>query len=89
MKKKASAKTFGVIGLGRFGMALAMTLAKGGKDVIVIDENESKVRETRPYTDYAFVTLSLIHIFQNTVRAQKRNAGHCPSGSGGNEISEP
>ena len=34
MKKKASAKTFGVIGLGRFGMALAMTLAKGEKDVI-------------------------------------------------------
>ncbi|OUN68757.1 potassium transporter TrkA [Drancourtella sp. An57] len=59
MKKKASAKTFGVIGLGRFGMALAMTLAKGGKDVIVIDENESKVREMRPYTDYAFVTSNL------------------------------
>lgn len=43
-----------MIGLGRFGMALAMTLAKGEKDVIVIDENESKVREMRPYTDYAF-----------------------------------
>ena len=59
MKKKTPANSFGVIGLGRFGMALAMTLAKAGRDVIVIDENEHKVREMRPYTDFAFVTSEL------------------------------
>lgn len=59
MKKKKSANSFGVIGLGRFGMALAMTLSKAGKEVIVLDENESKVREMRQYTDFAFVTNDL------------------------------
>ena len=36
--KKQMAATYGVIGLGRFGTALAMTLAKAGKEVIVIDK---------------------------------------------------
>ena len=40
--KKQMAATYGVIGLGRFGTALAMTLAKAGKEVIVIDKIESK-----------------------------------------------
>lgn len=55
MKKKNEAAVFGVIGLGRFGTALATTLAEAGKEVIVIDRDESKVREIRQYTDYAFV----------------------------------
>ena len=45
--------------MGRFGMALAVTLAKAGKEVIVLDECESKVREIRQYTDLAFVTSDL------------------------------
>ena len=53
--KKQMAATYGVIGLGRFGTALATTLAKAGKEVIVIDRIESKVKEMRQYTDYAFV----------------------------------
>ncbi len=55
MKRKQEAESFGVIGLGRFGAALAITIAKAGKDVIVIDKNEAKVKELRQYTDYAFV----------------------------------
>lgn len=46
---------FGVIGLGRFGMALARKLTEAGYEVIVVDKNEAKVREMRNYTDYAYV----------------------------------
>ncbi len=46
---------FGVIGLGRFGFALAKTLADAGKDVLVIDNNESKIKQIRNLTDNAFV----------------------------------
>ena len=48
-----------MIGLGRFGTALAITLANAGKEVIVVDRNESKVKELRQYTDYAFVAEEL------------------------------
>ena len=51
--------TFGVIGLGRFGTALAKSLAEAGKEVIVVDCNESKVRELRHYTEHAFVAEDL------------------------------
>ena len=54
-KKKNESESFGVIGLGRFGTALALTLAKAGKEVIVIDRSEVKVKELRQYTDYAYV----------------------------------
>ena len=57
--KKSKSNLFGVIGLGRFGTALAISLAEAGKDVIVVDSNEDKVRELRQYTEYAFVTESL------------------------------
>lgn len=54
--QKKSKLTYGVIGLGRFGMALAVTLAESDNDVIVMDREESSIREMRNYTDYAFVT---------------------------------
>ena len=54
MKKNANS-TFGIIGLGRFGTALAITLAEAGKEVIVVDQNEEKVKAMRQYTEYAFV----------------------------------
>ena len=57
--KKSKSNLFGVIGLGRFGTALAISLAEAGKDVIVVDSNEDKVRDLRQYTEYAFVTENL------------------------------
>ena len=54
MKKNANS-IFGIIGLGRFGTALAITLAEAGKEVIVVDQNEEKVKAMRQYTEYAFV----------------------------------
>ena len=58
--KNTKSSTFGVIGLGRFGTALAMSLSEAGKDVIVVDCNEEKVRELRHYTEsvsYTHLTL--------------------------------
>ena len=57
--RKKSKLTYGVIGLGRFGMALAVTLEESDNDVIVMDREESSIREMRNYTDYAFVTNDL------------------------------
>ena len=57
--KKIESASFGVIGLGRFGTALAQSLAESGKEVIVIDCNEDKVRELRNFTEHAFVTENL------------------------------
>ncbi len=50
---------YGVIGLGRFGSALARTLAEQGAEIIVVDQNENVVREMREYTDNAYVTSDL------------------------------
>lgn len=52
-------KSCAIIGLGRFGMPLAKTLAEAGEEVIGIDKDEDRVRELREYTDYAFVTKTL------------------------------
>jgi trk system potassium uptake protein TrkA len=56
MKNK---KSYAIIGLGRFGMPLAKTLAQAGKEVIGIDRDEDRVKELRDYTEYAFVAQSL------------------------------
>lgn len=47
---------YGIIGLGRFGMALAKVLSEAGADVIVIDKDEDKLREVRDYVQEAFLT---------------------------------
>lgn len=59
LKKKNKASSFGVIGLGRFGTALAVTLAEAGKEVIVIDKDESKLKRLRQHTEHAYVTEDL------------------------------
>ena len=57
--KHNTSTSFGVIGLGRFGSALAQSLAQSGKEVIVVDCKEEKVRELRQYTEYAYVAETL------------------------------
>lgn len=58
-KNKKQDLVYGVIGLGRFGEALAVTLAEAGKEVIVIDRDEEKVKEMRQYTEHAFISNNL------------------------------
>ena len=50
---------FGVIGLGRFGFALAETLAKNEKEVLVLDINESKIKQIQEKVQQAFVVSQL------------------------------
>lgn len=58
-KLKNEKMSYGIIGLGRFGFALAVELAKSGCDLLVLDEDEEKVREIREYTDAAYVVSNL------------------------------
>ena len=59
-KKKSNGKnTYGIIGLGRFGHALALELAAAGADLVVLDREEEKVRELREYTENAYVVHAL------------------------------
>ena len=55
MFKENKFMEYGIIGLGRFGFALAKTLIEAGKEVLVIDSDESKRKQIRQYTNNAFV----------------------------------
>lgn len=59
MRRNRETYSYGIIGLGRFGTALAKTLSEAGEEVIVIDNTESKVKELRQYTENAFVAETL------------------------------
>lgn len=50
---------YGIIGLGRFGIALAEALAAENKEILVLDENESKIKGIRHLVENAFVVKSL------------------------------
>lgn len=58
-RNKKERDIFGIIGLGRFGSALAIELASAGTDLLVIDRDEEKVRELRDYTENAYVVKNL------------------------------
>ncbi len=58
-KKKLDKNSYGIVGLGRFGYALAVSLAEAGADIIVLDKDEEKVRELREYTEDAYVVSGL------------------------------
>ena len=48
-------KSYAIIGLGRFGTALAIELSKSGEEILVMDADEERVNELRDYTEHAFV----------------------------------
>ena len=58
-RKQAEELSYGIIGLGRFGSALASTLAEAGKEIMVLDCNEGKVRQIRNFTEHAYVVKDL------------------------------
>lgn len=58
-KSKNKKMIYGIVGLGRFGYALAMELATTESELIVLDQDEEKVRLMREITENAFVVKSL------------------------------
>lgn len=58
-KVKNEKMIYGIVGLGRFGYALAMELASSGAELIVLDRDEEKVRELREVTENAYVVKNL------------------------------
>ena len=59
ISKKKDKITYGIVGLGRFGSALAKELAKNGAEILVLDRNEEKIREFREITENALIIKSL------------------------------
>lgn len=57
-KTRQSKTTYGIVGLGRFGSALALELIRSGAEILVVDHDEEKIREMREYTENAFVAHS-------------------------------
>lgn len=60
MKKSKHGKlSCGIIGLGRFGDSLARELAASGAEILVVDQDEEKIRQLREFTENAFIVKSL------------------------------
>lgn len=55
MKRKHDSMSYGIVGLGRFGRALALELAHAGAEILVMDREEERVRELREVTENALV----------------------------------
>lgn len=58
-RAKKKRNSYAIVGLGRFGYALAIELATSGAEIAVIDKDEEKVRELREYTENAYVIKKL------------------------------
>ena len=58
-KKKAEKTIYGIIGLGRFGQALAEELHAAGADMVIIDRDEEKIAIARDLTENAFIVRGL------------------------------
>ena len=58
-KNNINNELYGIIGLGRFGFALAQNLVKAGKEVIVLDKNADIIKEASTFTENAFIVPNL------------------------------
>lgn len=52
--KKEHKELFGIIGMGRFGFALAQSLSETGAEIIVIDKDPDRIKAALEFTDNAF-----------------------------------
>ncbi|MBQ7307245.1 MAG: TrkA family potassium uptake protein [Clostridia bacterium] len=57
--KKQKKNVYGIIGLGRFGTALAYKLSSLGSEILVLDRDEGKISEIREITENAFIVRNL------------------------------
>ncbi|MGN0012232.1 MAG: potassium channel family protein [Candidatus Bruticola sp.] len=58
-RAKKKKQSYAIVGLGRFGYALAIELASSGAEIVVVDKDEEKVRELREHTENAYVLKKL------------------------------
>ncbi len=58
-RKRAEKVSYGIVGLGRFGYALADRLSQSDAELLVIDKDEEKIQEIREITENAYVVKSL------------------------------
>ena len=52
MKQGNNPNSFGIIGLGRFGASLATELVKAGKEVVVLEIDETKLNAVKEFIDH-------------------------------------
>ena len=57
--KKREKLIYGIIGLGRFGTALATELAAAGADMIIIDKDEERIDFAKELTENAYIVRNL------------------------------
>ncbi len=57
--KRKPEEIYGIVGLGRFGFNLAKNLSEMGKEILVIDNDQKKIKEITEYTDNAFLVEEL------------------------------
>ena len=57
--KKREKLIYGIIGLGRFGTALAVELAAAGADMIIIDKSEERIDFAKELTENAYIVRNL------------------------------
>ena len=58
-KQKKEKLIYGIIGMGRFGQALANELYHAGSDLIIIDKDEEKIMMAREMTENAYIVRNL------------------------------
>ncbi len=54
-KRRRTETLYGVIGLGRFGFALAEAIAEAGEEILVVDKEQSKITAAGEFTDNAYL----------------------------------